>query len=158
MIKTIVTNINELRKPCEDVIKGEDIKQIIIDLKDTFNSVAHKAIGLSANQIGYNKKISYIKMPKFVDKDKQTQYAEYIFINAKIIEKERPIQVKGESCISFRGIGVITKRYVFITVEYLNEKMEVQTRILQDLEAIAVQHEADHQSGIVLFDRKWVAK
>jgi len=158
VIKPIVTNINELRKPCEEVIKGEDIKQIIIDLKDTFNSVAHKAIGLSANQIGYNKKISYIKMPKYVDKDKQTQYAEYIFINAKIIEKEKPVQIKGESCISFRGVGVVTKRYVFITVEYLNEKMEIQTRILQDLEAICIQHETDHQEGRTIFDRKWVAR
>jgi peptide deformylase len=59
--------------------------------------------------------------------------------------------------LSFPGVGVITRRYVFATVEYYNEKMELQTGILQDLEAICIQHEIDHQNGITIFDRKWVA-
>jgi peptide deformylase len=91
-------------------------------------------------------------------KDKQIQYKEYVLINAKIIEKERPIQVKGESCISFPGMGMITRRFVFVTVEYLNEKLEIQTGILQDMEAICVQHETDHQNSLTIFDRKWRSK
>jgi peptide deformylase len=155
MIKSIVTNIVELRKSCEEVTKKDNIKEIIQNLKDTLE--AQKGFGLSANQIGIQKKISYIKMPVGI-KDKQIQYKEYVLINAKIIEKERPIQVKGESCISFPGMGMITRRFVFVTVEYLNEKLEIQTGILQDMEAICVQHETDHQNSLTIFDRKWRSK
>jgi peptide deformylase len=150
----IITNISELRKPCVPVEKGEDIGGIIRDLKDTL--IARGGLGISANQIGINKRISYIKIP--VNKNKEIQYNEYILINAKIVEKDRPIQVKNEGCISFHGVYVNTRRYVFCTVEFLNEKLELQTGIYQDIEAICVQHEIDHQNGITLFDRKWVAK
>ena len=155
MIKSIITNINELRHPCQEVTKDDNIKEIIQDLKDTLNTFSRKAIGLTANQIGINKKISYIKIPKSIDKNKEIKYNEYILINAKIIEKDKPIQTKNESCLSFPGIGIITRRYIFVTVEYLNEDMKLHTGLMQDLEAICVQHEIDHQNGITIFDRKW---
>jgi peptide deformylase len=50
MIKSIVTNIVELRKSCEEVTKKDNIKEIIQNLKDTLE--AQKGFGLSANQIG----------------------------------------------------------------------------------------------------------
>ena len=159
MIKSIVTNIKDLRKSCELVTKEDDIKSIVQDLKDTLTNFSHKAIGLSANQIGYNKRISYIRIPK--DKNPETKmwnYNEYILINAKILEKARPVQVKNESCLSFPGVPVMTKRFVFVTVEYLDENMKIQTKMFQDLEGLCVQHEIDHQNGITIFDRKWRAK
>ena len=160
MIKTITTNIKELRKPCELVNKDDkEIKSIIQDLKDTLNSFSAKAIGLSANQIGINKRISYIKIPRFMNQNKEMQYDEYILINAKIIEKDRPIQVKNESCLSFPGVGVITRRYVFVTVEYLDENFKSQINAFQDLPAICVQHEIDHLDGRLILDRSgWKRK
>lgn len=157
MIKSIVSNINELKKPCDLVTEKDDIKTIIQDLKDTLES--KKGLGLSANQIGIQKRISYIKLPQAINKKtKEIQYNEYILINAKIIEHNRPIKVKNESCLSFPGVYVDTRRYVFITVEFLNEKMELQTGLMQDLEAIIVQHEIAHQQSMTLFDYKWRAK
>ena len=152
----IVTNINELKKPCQEVTKEDNVKEIIQKLKDALESVG--GLGLTANQIGINKRISYAKIPKFTNKNKEIQYNEYILINAKIIEKERPLKVKDERCLSFPEVYVDTKRYVFCTIEYLNEKMEQQTGMFQDLESLMVQHECDHQSGIVIFDRKWRTK
>jgi peptide deformylase len=155
-IRPIVTNLAELRKPCLSVEKEENIKEIIQALKDTLE--AKKGLGISANQIGINKKISYVKIPKFIDKNKNIQYNDYVLINAKIIEHDRPIKVMNEGCLSFSGIYVHTRRYVFITVEYLNEKLEHQVMSYQDMESIAMQHEIDHQEGRTIFDRKWVAK
>jgi peptide deformylase len=152
----IVTDINRLKLPCIDVQKDEDISTIVSHLKRALNNFSHKAVGLSANQIGYNKKVSYIRLP--ISKNKETNkwdYKEYIMINPKIIEKDRSVQIQNESCLSFSGISVNTKRYVFITVEYLNEKMEIQTRVVQDLEALVIQHELDHLNGLTIFDRKW---
>jgi len=154
--KPIVTNIEELKRPCQEVNKNDNLIQLIQDLKDTLET--KHGLGISANQIGINKRISYVKIPKFQDKNGKWNYNEYILINAKIIEKDKPIKVQGEMCLSFPGISIITKRYVFCTIEYYNEKFELQTAIAQDLEALTIQHECDHQNGITIFDRKWRAK
>jgi len=150
----IITDINKLCHPSELVTKEDDIKFIIKNLKETLEY--KKCLGLTANQIGINKKISYIKIPKFFDqKSMKWNYNEYILINTKIIEKDRPIKVTNETCVSFPNVPVTTRRYVFITVEYLNEKMKPQAMAYQDLEALAIQHECDHQNGLTIFDRKW---
>jgi len=152
----IVTDINELRKPCLDVTKEDNIKEIIQKLKD-----AHEAcggLGISANQLGIQKRVSYIKIPKFVDKNKELQFNEYIFINPKIIEKDKSIKVRGEGCLSFPGVFVDTLRYVFCTIEYLDENLKPQTGILQDTESIAAQHEIDHTNGKLIFDNRWRTK
>lgn len=149
----IVSDINQLRKPCQEVTKDDNIKELIQKLKDTL--ACYSGLGISGNQIGIQKKISYIKIPKIVNK--KIEYKEYIIINAKIIEKDRPIKVKDEGCLSFPGIGVTTKRYIFITFQYLDENLKPQMGIMQDLESLVVQHEIDHQNGFTLFQRKWVA-
>ncbi len=156
MIRPIITNINELRQLCQEVTNNDNIKELIQDLKDTL--ATKKGVGLTANQIGINKKISYIKLPKGISKDKKIDYNEYILINAKIVEKNRPVQVRGESCLSFPGVSVITRRYVFITVTYLDENLKERTGLFQDLEALVVQHEIAHQEGKTIFDFKWRAK
>jgi len=156
-IKSVVTNIKELRRPCKYITDKDNVKDIIEILKVTLKS--KQGLGLTANQVGINKRISYLKIPKFFNqKTKEWEYNEYILINAKIIEKDNPIKVNNEECLSFPGISIITKRYVYCTVEFYNEKMELQTAMFQDLESLAIQHELDHQNGITIFDRKWRAK
>jgi peptide deformylase len=150
----IITDIAELRKPCLEVTKEDNINDIIKKLKDTLEN--RSGLGISANQIGIQKKISYIKMPKLVDK--KIEFEEYILINAKIIEQDKPIKVRDEGCLSFPEIYVDTKRYIFTTVEYLNEKMEKKLGMYQDIESFCVAHEIDHQNGKTIFDRKWVNK
>lgn len=147
----IVTNINELRKPCQEVTKEDNIPEIIQKLKDTLD--CYTGLGISANQIGIQKKISYIKIPKLTQ-DKKIEFTETILINAKIIEKNRPIKIKNEGCLSFPGVYVNTQRFVFCIVEFLNEKMKLQTGMFQDFESLAVQHEIDHQNGLTIFNRK----
>lgn len=151
----LVASLLELKKSCELVAKEDNIQEIVQKLKNTL--IYYNGLGISANQIGINKRISYIKIPK-VTKDKKIEYNEYILINAKIIEKDRPTKITNEGCLSFPGISVITRRYVFITVEYFDEKMQLQTMAYQDLEALIFQHEIDHQFGKTIFDRKWRKK
>ena len=95
MIKPIVTNLAELKRPCIPVTKEDDIKQIIIDLKETLQSHSI-GWGLAANQIGYDKAICYIRVPKTINhKEKKITYAELVLINPKIIEKDTPVKVIG---------------------------------------------------------------
>ena len=148
----IITNLDELHKPCAPIEKGDNIVGIIKDLKDTLANSG--GLGLTANQIGINKRISYVKIPK-PDTNNKIEYNEYILINAKIIEKEKPVKVQNEFCLSFSRVSVTTERFIFIIVQYYNEKMEIQTGIFQDLEALVIQHEIDHTNGLTIFDRKW---
>jgi len=155
--KPIITNIDALKVYCLEVRKDEDIQHIIKDLKETLTY--RGGLGLSANQIGYNKRISYIKVPNKIDpKTREITWTELILINAKIIEKTSPIKVRDEQCLSFLGVSVTTKRYVFITVEYLDEKLEKRTVVVQDLESLVFQHEIAHQEGKTIFDFKWKAQ
>jgi peptide deformylase len=148
----IVTDINELRKSCKEVTQEDNIKEIIQKLKDTL--IGYNGYGLSANQIGIQKKISFCKLPKYDPKDKKLEFTEIVIINPKIIEKDRRIVVKQEGCLSIPYITVDTDRYVFITVEYQDEKLEKRTALFQDLESFILQHEIDHLNGKTIFDRK----
>jgi len=153
-VEKIIKDINLLSKPCELITKEDDIVGIIKKLKETLLAVG--GLGLTANQIGINKRISYVKIPRLI-KDK-IEWIELVLINAKIIEKDQITRVNNEACLSFPGITVTTKRYVFITVEYLDENLKPQVMSYQDLEALVLQHEIDHTNGITIFDRKWRAK
>jgi peptide deformylase len=157
MIREIVSNINLLRQSCQDVTKDDNIKTIIQDLKDTL--ATRKGYALAANQIGIQKKICYCKIPKSVNtKTKEVEYTEFVLINPKIIEKDRPIKFIDEGCLSFPGLRITTKRYVYCTITYLDEKLEPHTAMFQDLEAIIAQHECEHLLGRTLLDSKWRAK
>jgi peptide deformylase len=155
--KPIVTLIADLNKPCLPVEKNENIKGIIQDLKDTLAKTG--GLGISANQIGVQKKISYLKVPKSIDNQtKKIEYSEYVLINAKIINKNTAVRVNNEGCISFPGIEVVTRRYAFVVVEFENEKRQIQTGMFANLESLVAQHEIDHQNNLTIFSRKWRAK
>jgi len=157
MIKTIITNINELRKPCQEVTKNDDYKSIITDLKDTLTT--KKGYALASNQIGIQKRICYCKIPKKINtQTKEVEYNEFVLINPKIIEKDKPVKFVDEGCLSFPGLRITTKRYVFCTVTYLDEKLEQRTAMFQDLESFVIQHECSHLEGRTLFEYKWRAK
>ena len=156
-VKPIVTNIRQLRIPCRPVIIGEDISQIITELKDTLNVVG--GLGLSANQIGYNLQVAYIKIPAgFNKKTKSIDLKEIILINPKIIEHDKKVEVKGERCLSLPHISVNTKRWVFVTVQNCDEKLKPSVFASQDLEAITIQHEIDYLNGTIILDRKMKAR
>jgi len=151
MIKEIVTNINFLREKCQEVTKDDDIKTTIQDLKDTL--ATKRGYALAANQIGLQKKICYCKIPKG-----NNEYTELVMINPKVIEKDKPVKFIDEGCLSFPGLRVTTKRYIFCTVTYLNEQFKECTSLFQDLESFVILHECSHLEGRTILDEKWRAK
>jgi len=157
MIKPIITDIRELHKPCLAVEKGENLKDLIQDLKDTLE--ASGGLGISANQIGVQKKVSYIKIPKEFNKlTKKFEFSDKVLMNIKIIDKQNPVMFKNEGCTSFKGIQVNTRRYIYIVASFMNENFEEQTAMLQDIESIVIQHEHGHQNSQTLFEHKWKAR
>lgn len=135
MKRAIVTDIKELRKPCQEVLESE-VKDIIQDLEDTL-SECQNGVGLAANQIGINKKVAIIRYGKIkID-----------LINPKVISGDSEIPYR-EGCLSFPGAEIPTVRYNHIII--LNDKktFEYSYNI-----GIMVQHEVDHLYGLTMFDR-----
>ena len=155
-VKKIITDLSILNIPCEEITKEDNLTQIITDLRNTLEVFAHRAIGLSANQIGYNKRVSVLRIPTKIDqKTKKIDYNEIVLINAKITNKMDKIKFENEGCLSFPGVHVTTERYIHCSVQFLNEKLEQQTALFSDIESLAAQHEIGHQNGETMFDHKW---
>lgn len=150
--KPIVTNLAQLRKPCEFVTKEDDVTAIITDLRETLAYVG--GLGLSAIQIGINKRISFCRIPKYNAQTKKIEIHELVLINPKIIEKDGKYIHRKEGCLSIPHIRVDTDRWKYVTVSYLNEKMEQTFGSAEDLDACVLQHEIDHDNGILILDRK----
>ncbi len=140
MIKPIVNNIKELRKPCVEVEPDEDVSVILQDLKDTL--ATKKGYGLAANQIGVQKKIAFYKLGS----------SEVTLINPKIIEKKDKI-VFEEGCLSFPGLVIKTDRYQEIVFENSGAQFSAS-----GIEAIIIQHEIAHLQGKTIFDFKHKAR
>lgn len=144
-MKDIIFDPNQvLRSKCEDVKKGEfeKIRKIISDLKDTLQNTKN-GIGLAANQIGYTKKIFYIKLDDF----------EKIFINPEITNKSKEQVLLEEGCLSVPNkVGQIA-RFKKVIVKAYNEdgnKFKLKTK---GLLAQVIQHEIDHLDGKLYIDK-----
>lgn len=159
MIKNIITNLNVLKLSNEEVTKENtpNLSEIIQDLKDTLIANPN-GIGLSANQIGVHKKISYIR---YLEEDKDTKKVdikELVMINPKILNKATKIRFNGEGCLSLPNLHVDTVRYMFIILEYQDENLEIKQEIYQNTMAICIQHEYYHTIGKTILDSKYHKK
>lgn len=108
-------------------------------------------VGLSANQIGLNKRmfVAYIS-------DTKGQEHEYIFINPKIISHSMSMIYlpPSEGCLSVdREINGFVPRYERIKVRGFNLMGEEQVLKFSGYAAIVMQHEIDHLNGIMFYDR-----
>lgn len=142
MKKRIVTNLKELRIPSDIINDREEINSIIKDLEDSLN--ISRGIGLSAIQIGINKRVGIIRYKNI----------KINLINPVIIDKYDKFKMIKEGCLSIPGIFVDTLRYQELTIE--NDGKRFTYDVMNDeLIPIAIQHEIDHMNGRVILDSKW---
>lgn len=124
---------------------NDEIRQIIIDLKDTLANT--EGVGIAAPQIGILKRIVYVN---FEDK-------EYILINPKIIMQEGKIK-DYEGCLSvqeveYKHISAKVERAFLVEVQALNEQGEEINIVADGTLARIFQHEIDHLDGILYIDK-----
>ena len=140
MVKPIVRDVRILRQANQLVVERENISGIIKDLEDTF--AALKGYGLTAPQIGVQKQVAIVRLGNFkID-----------LINSKITDKQEPFRFKGESCFSFPGLKIDTRRYAKI---WVRNAFSDEVKEYQGLIAVVLQHEIDHCHGVVILDRVW---
>lgn len=95
-------------------------------------------VGLSANQIGIDKKIFV-----FGDGDKLTRY----IINPTIIGLGDEAESMQEGCLSLPGVMLMVKRPTEVTLQYQDVKGEIVVETFLGLGARVVLHEYDHMLG-----------
>ena len=137
----IVTDKNFLRKKSEFCSREES--ENIFDLLDKEIRLHTEAVGLSAPQIGFSKRVFVI-----YDQYKPELKRLHKFLNPRIVELEDIIVDSYEGCLSLPGYKVKLKRNEEIVVEdEINGKA-----VLYGLEAICFQHEYQHLNGILIID------
>lgn len=112
----------------------------IDDLKDTL-AADPKAIGLAANQIGYNLPVIAVKFPTGIE----------VFVNPTI-RKAQGKQRGAEMCLSVPDKRVVVTRARKVVLEWDTEDGEPRTRTFEGQWAVVLQHECDHLAGKLLVD------
>ena len=143
----IIKDKNKLQEKCSPVSvkEGEEIGvRLLHELRESENG-----IGLSANQIGIDKRVCVINVKEPL-----------VLINPKIVEKSKEQFIFPEGCLSFPDSKVKTQRHQDIVVEADNHdgrlSFSANSKDINDaFECVCVQHEIDHLDGITMFDREF---
>lgn len=144
MTNKVIKNIKSLQEKCNDSSLEEGLL-ILDELEEVLKD--EQGIGLAANQIGIQKRVCIVRVPKKINGETFT--IGHNFINPKIIERSEPIIFENEGCLSFPGTFIKTVRYNKIKVVDL---LSPEGREFEELEAVCVQHEIDHTLGKTMYE------
>ena len=163
--KLIEKNISFLKQKTKEVHLplSENNKQILEDLKDTYNVVP--CAGIAANQIGYDKKIFIgLRYDDYNDTDKNNEPEKKIignpnadnfefYINPQIdYFSKKSTQEGEEGCLSIPEIRLIAERFDKIKIRYYNEKGKRIKKPLSGFLSRLFQHELDHLNGVLMVE------
>ncbi|MFA5376727.1 MAG: peptide deformylase [Dehalococcoidia bacterium] len=144
----IVTDIDYLRKPCQEVTERINLEAMAAALKHElkvgpgFHSIDSLGIGLTANQIHIPYRVCLIAVGKMNP---------IILVNPEII-KERDYKESDEGCLSLPGISVRVSRPTFLKVRAMDENRHRVKYTFRGLDAACVCHEVDHLNGVLIID------
>ena len=143
MVKEIITDVEQLSERCDEIDTRKEnklMREIILDLKQTLRENP-TGVGLSANQIGYDKRIFVINFNGDIRS----------FVNP-IISNVKGFTLNRESCLSLPGKSYIRPRHNEIQVIYQTPLGKTESRKIVGLAAYVFQHELDHLDGLTLAD------
>lgn len=133
-----------LNKKCETIKENsKELQQLISDMFDTLESSS--GIGLAAPQIGKSLRL-FITKNGFLSKEK-------VYINPVIIDYVNKTQYGNEGCLSIPNNKYLIKRFVSVTMKYLDRNFEEKIEKFDNFKAVLIQHEYDHLRGITLVER-----
>ena len=137
-----------LQTPCVEVVAfDDDLRRLASDLIFTLAKSERKGVGLSANQIGDNRRV-------FLMWDEDSGSEPFIFVNPVIV-KARGEQTAVEGCLSLEPSDdcKVTRAKIINWVAADLEGKPLKGKF-HDFDARVFQHEMDHLSGLTVLDRK----
>ncbi|MEA3448832.1 MAG: peptide deformylase [Bacteroidota bacterium] len=141
-----------LRKKAKEIDPCKiDPKPLINDMFQTmYNALG---VGLAGPQIGKSLRLYVIDANPMAEAHPELEGFKRAFINPEIIEHSEETTGFEEGCLSIPGIFEQVKRYKTLTMRYLDENMEEKTENFVGIQAVVVQHEYDHLSGVLFTDK-----
>jgi peptide deformylase len=139
-----------LQQPCAPVSDFDDsVGDLAGSLLDTL--YATTGIALSAPQLGDLRQVLVVDMSA-------DRSAPEVYVNPEILARKRPGLVE-ETCLSVPGIAGNVMRHTRIRVRARDARGEPFERDLEDMHAVALQHEMDHLAGVLFIERlSWLKR
>lgn len=110
----------------------------------------HNGIGLAAPQVGVNKRMVVIGLPKRLDDE---EYPLILMINPKITQKSSETEVGEEGCLSLPNLRGNVVRSLWVEAEWLDIKGKKMKKMITGFGAKVIQHEIDHLDGVLISDK-----
>lgn len=139
----IVTDIEELTKPCQEfkfINPPFDPSQFAKELVETM--FHYNGLGLAANQLGIQYKIFAMRGDPH----------NFVCFNPRIAMPSSERVLLEESCLSFPGLTVKVKRPQHVRVRFAGPDGQVRTHLFTGMTARIFQHELDHVEGKLFFE------
>lgn len=167
IIEWDLSKLRRKSKPVATMEEGMSILHRLVAVADTFYK--GKAAGLAAPQIGIFKRAFVVHIPVVEGSSRLPQHVtdEWLgYINPVIHETDGEGEIDYDGCLSFPGLVAITRRWRRIKISALNcpepvwldpgadVTRENGDTFLGSGPSIFFQHEFDHLSGIMFFDRE----
>ena len=102
----------------------------------------HQGLGLSANQVGLKDRVCAINMGEEV----------WTLFNPEITERSAVPSKYQEGCLSYPGLFLSVNRSEWIKVKFQAVGGQWVEEKFSGLTAVCIQHEIDHQNGILISD------
>lgn len=135
-----------------------NLQQLIADMWETM--YASNGVGLAAPQINRSIRMFTVDSKQIIENFDEEERKEYegdegikeMFINAHVVEYAGDEWPYNEGCLSIPKVREDVLRPETITIEYVNEKFEPQTKTFHGITARVIQHEYDHIEGKLFID------
>jgi len=139
-----------LREKTKEVVeRTEGIEQFIEDLIETMYH--SNGLGLAAPQVGSSHRMFVFDPDPMLEEDEE-KLGLMVCINPKILVQSSEEISMDEGCLSIPDVKDTVKRAEEITLQYLDENFEEQTRNFIGWPARIILHEYDHLDGILFID------
>ncbi|MBL7695240.1 MAG: peptide deformylase [Ferruginibacter sp.] len=148
-----------LRTVCEDIDPGyPNLDKLIADMWETmYNS---NGVGLAAPQVNVPIRLFVIDSEQIFankEEDEELNYPDApgykgVFLNAHITRLNGTEWAYNEGCLSIPKIREDVYRNEEVTLEYVDEQFQPQTRTFNGLTARVILHEYDHIEGKLFID------
>ena len=112
----------------------KDLHEVMEDIRAKYNF----GRAIAAPQLGNMKRLIYFNIDKPI-----------VFINPKILNYSEEMFEVWDDCMCFPNLFVKVMRHKSIEIEYLDEKWEQQTAIIENDLSELFQHEFDHLEGVL---------
>ncbi|CAN5463067.1 peptide deformylase [soil metagenome] len=148
-----------LRKLCHDITPDyPNLEKLLADMWETmYNS---NGVGLAAPQINKEIRIFLIDSTQIfqnLEEDEENLYPDGpgfkgVFINAHISKLEGEEWAYNEGCLSIPKIREDVNRNEQVTLDYVDENFQPQTKTFNGITARIILHEYDHIEGKLFID------